>query len=134
MEVSYFRQSSCKRTAGKATGQILTLDSVVVKSIKRVSFVGAFLLSWWTITDRNLQGFCFVFTHKIVFTHETGEFLRLGSFLMWNNTRKFASSMSFDLHPAIPNRNLSRQACLLLFIVPQWSINYFKEEDAQTQF
>ena len=30
--------------------------------------------------------------------------------------------------------NLSWQACLLLFFVSQWSINYFKEEHAQTQF
>ena len=33
-----------------------------------------------------------------------------------------------------PNRSLSRQACLLLFIVSQRSIIYFKGEHAQTQF
>ena len=37
-----------------------------------------------------------------------------------------------------PNRKLSRQACLLLFIVSQLyklkSINYFKGEHAQSQF
>ena len=38
----------------------------------------------------------------------------------------------------VPNRKLSRQACLLLFIVSQWyrlkSINHFIWEHAQTQF
>ena len=33
-----------------------------------------------------------------------------------------------------PNRKRSRQACLMLFVVSQGSINYFKEELAQTQF
>ena len=32
-----------------------------------------------------------------------------------------------------PYLNRSRQACLLLFIVPQCFINYFKGEHAQTQ-
>ena len=36
-------------------------------------------------------------------------------------------------HPP-KNRNLSWQAGLLLFTVSQRSINYFKEEHAQTQF
>ena len=36
--------------------------------------------------------------------------------------------------PPPPNHNFSRQACLLLFIVSHWSINYFKGEHAQTQF
>ena len=33
-----------------------------------------------------------------------------------------------------PNPNLSQQACLLLFIVSQCSINYIKGEHAETQF
>ena len=36
--------------------------------------------------------------------------------------------------PTPPNRSLSRQASLLLFIVSQWSITNFKGEHAQTQF
>ena len=36
--------------------------------------------------------------------------------------------------PPLPQSQYSWQACLLLFIVSQCSINYFKEERAQIQF
>ena len=40
----------------------------------------------------------------------------------------------FQRKTMCPQPQLSWQAYLLLFIVLQWSINYFKEEYAQTQF